>query len=265
MPEGHVIHRAARRLRSVLVGNELVAVEARGPDLVVARTAERLRGDTVTEVVPLGKNLLIHFASGWSIYSHLKMDGAWHLYRTGEQWRKSRRAMWLMLDTGEWQAVNFNGAELELHRTDELLRSRRITDIGPDVLDPGFDDAEYLRRMRTRGNDRELGDALMRQNLVSGIGNIYKAETCFLGLADPWRKVSTFTDEELLELRRIATRIMVEGVLDHRAITYHGPGPVGRWVYGRHGEPCRRCGQKVLMAPQGSDQRITWWCARCQA
>ena len=264
MPEGHVIHRAARRLASVLVGRELADVQARGRDLVEARAAERLRGDTVTEVVPLGKNLLIHFASGWSIYSHLKMDGVWHLYRSGERWRKSRRAMWLVLDTGEWQAVNFNGVDLELHRTDELMRDSRITMLGPDVLDPAFDEQEYLARMRGRGNHRELGDALMRQNIICGIGNIYKAESCFLALADPWRAVATYSDDELLEIRRIATRIMVDGVLDQRVVTFHGPGPAGQWVYGRHRQPCRRCGQRVRMREQGADQRVTWWCAHCQ-
>lgn len=263
MPEGHTIHRAARRLRSILLDRPLVAVDARGPDLKVARTSERLRGATATEIEPYGKNLLIHFDNGYTIYSHLKMDGAWHLYRSGERWRRPRRFAWLALDTGEWQAVNFGGPVLELHRRTDIERDSRLTSLGPDLLKEPFDDAEYLRRMR-RNDGRQIGDALMRQQIIAGIGNIYKSETLFLCSLDPWRRVSSLSDDELVTIRETATRIMNDGVLDPRAITYRGPGPAGQWAYMRVGKPCRTCGRPIAAMPQGDDQRTTYWCTHCQ-
>lgn len=263
MPEGHTIHRAARRLRSVLAGNVLDRVEARGAHLVEAKAVDRLRGDTVLDVEARGKHLLVHTAGGWTIHSHLRMDGVWHLYRAGEKWRKSRRRAWLVLGAGEWDAVNFDGPILEILPSAELGQLRAVTELGPDILVEPFDDAEYLRRMR-RANDREIGDAVMQQRIVAGIGNIYKAESLFMSRIDPWRRVRDLSDEELVRIRETATRIMHDGVLDARAITYQGPGPVGRWAYGRYGLPCRRCRTRIQREKQGEDQRSTYWCARCQ-
>jgi endonuclease-8 len=192
------------------------------------------------------------------------MDGVWHLYRRGERWRKSRTRAWLVLGSGEWDAVEFDGPILELHRTEDLLRDPAITELGPDILVEPFDDAEYLRRMR-RGDQREIGDAVLQQRIVAGIGNIYKAESLYLASIDPWRRVRDLTDEELLEIRRIATRIMHDGVLDARAITYTGPGRPGQWVYGRAGQACRRCRTRIESRKQGDDQRVTYWCPRCQS
>jgi endonuclease-8 len=263
MPEGHTIHRAARRLRSVLAGNRLDRVSARGTHLVQAKAELRLRGTTVTDVEARGKHLLIHTDAGWTIHSHLRMDGVWHLYRRGERWRKSRSRAWLQLGAGEWDAVNFDGPILELHRTQDLLRDAVLTELGPDVLVEPFDDAEFLRRMHRNG-DREIGDAVMQQRIVAGIGNIYKAESLFMSRIDPWRRVRELSDEELLSIRETATRIMHDGVLDARAITFHGPGPVGRWAYDRYGLPCRVCGTPIRREKQGADQRSTYWCPTCQ-
>lgn len=263
MPEGHTIHRAARRLRSVLGGRRIERVAARGHHLVAAKAELRLRGATVTDVEARGKHLLIHTDAGWSVHSHLRMDGVWHLYRRGERWRKSRRRAWLLLGAGEWDAVNFDGPILELHRTEDLLRDPVLTELGPDILVEPFDDAEYVRRMR-RQETREIGDAVLQQRIVAGIGNIYKAESLFLAGIDPWRTVSTLTDEQLLHVREIATRIMHDGVLDARTITFKGPGQPGHWAYGRAGLACRRCGNAIQSRKQGEDQRITFWCAHCQ-
>jgi endonuclease-8 len=263
MPEGHVILRAAKRLAAGLEGERIVRVTARGPDLVAARARQRLEGAVLTAAEPRGKWLMIHFDNGMSLLSHLRMDGAWHVYRSGERWRRSGRSAWVVLDSGRWQGVNFDGPILELHRTSELLRDARITELGPDILAAGFDDVEYVRRMRT-APDAQLGDALMRQRLVCGIGNIYKNETLFLTGTSPWQTVAQTPDELLLRMREVCSKIMLEGTLDPRAITYHGPGPVGRWVYGRTGEACRSCGARIQTAHQGDEQRITWWCPLCQ-
>jgi endonuclease-8 len=263
MPEGHTIHRAARRLRSVLQDQPLDRVVARGPHLVVAKAEQRLLGTTVTGVEARGKHLLVHVDAGWSIHSHLRMDGTWQLYRRGERWRKARKRAWLQLGAGDWDAVNFDGPILELHRTQDLQHERVLVELGPDVLAEPFDEREYLRRMRANGG-REVGDAVMQQRIVAGIGNIYKAESLFLAGIDPWRRVEELDDSELIVIREVATRIMLDGVLDARAITFNGPGPPGKWAYGRPGRPCRRCGSPIRSAPQGEDQRTTFWCERCQ-
>jgi endonuclease VIII len=264
MPEGHTIHRAARRLRSVLQDNELQRVQARGAHLVESRAEERLLGTTVTDVQARGKHLLVHVDAGWTVHSHLRMDGIWHLYRRGERWRRNRRRAWLVLGAGDWDAVNFDGPILQLHRTADLERIPALAQLGPDVLATDFDEDEYLRRMRRDDPAREIGDAIMDQRLVCGIGNIYKSESLFLAGVDPWRRLDALDDDELRRIREVATRIMLDGVLDARAITYRGPGPPGRWAYGRGGQPCRRCMSPIRSAAQGADQRTTFWCADCQ-
>jgi endonuclease-8 len=191
------------------------------------------------------------------------MDGAWHLYRIGERWKAPGRNAWLVLESGDWQAVNFGGPILELHRTESLQRDERLTTLGPDILVEPFDDAEYVRRMR-RNDSREIGDAVMQQRIVAGIGNIYKNESLFMTGIDPWRRVSTLADDDLVRIRTQATIIMHDGVLDARTITFKGPGPAGKWVYGRGGDACRRCSSRIESALQGDDQRITWWCPYCQ-
>jgi endonuclease-8 len=267
VPEGHTIHRAARRLRSILAGNRLERVEVRGQHLVAAKARERLLGATVTDVEARGKHLLVHVAAedGLTIHSHLRMDGVWHLYRVRDPWKRARRRAWLVLGSGEWDAVNFDGPILGLHRTDELEHLvPSLAALGPDVLGDGFDEAEYLRRMR-RDGDRELGDALLDQSIVAGIGNIYKSEALALTRTSPWRRVRDLDDATLLRVRETATRIMRDGVLDARAITWKGPGPAGQWAYGRAGRPCRSCRQPIASRPQGANQRTTYWCARCQS
>ncbi len=264
MPEGHTIHRAARRLRSVLADRPLERVQARGAHLVEAHAERELAGATVTGVEARGKHLLVHLDRGVTIHSHLRMDGVWHLYRRGERWRKARSRAWLVLGAGEWDAVNFDGPILQLHRTDELDQVPSLAQLGPDVLVDPFDDAEFVRRMRSTDGDRELGDAIMDQRLVAGIGNIYKAESLFIARIDPWRRMRDVTDDELVRIREVATRIMHDGVLDARAITFRGPGPAGQWAYGRAGRPCRRCGRPIQSRPQGEHQRTTYWCGACQ-
>ncbi len=263
MPEGHTIHRAALRLRTVLLDQPLERVQARGAKLVEARAAPKLDGAIVTGIEARGKHLLVHVDRGLTIHSHLRMDGVWHLYRVGEPWKRARVRAWLVLGSGEWDAVNFDGPILELHHTDRLDLVHSLATLGPDVLADEFDGHEYLRRMR-RDDAREIGDALLDQSLVAGIGNIYKSETLMLALVDPFRPVGDLDDETLLRIRETATRIMRDGVLDARAITWKGPGPPGRWVYSRAGQRCRRCGGLIQSHAQGENQRTTYWCPRCQ-
>lgn len=263
MPEGHILHHAARRIGSVLTGRTIERVEARGPHLRVARAEERLTGAQVTGVEARGKHLLIYTDRDITVHSHLRMDGAWHLYRVGEPWRKPTRRAWIAIESNGWVAVNFDGPILDLIAPGDLATHASLARLGPDILVQPFPDHRYLTNMRSVSHE-EIGVAVMLQQVVSGIGNIYKCESLFMSGISPWDRVRDLPDSQLLALRATASRIMADGVLDQRAITYRGPGAPGKWVYGRTGRPCRRCGRPIRTADQGPEPRITWWCETCQ-
>jgi endonuclease-8 len=142
---------------------------------------------------------------------------------------------------------------------------------GPDLLDgardPGADTVAALMGAEAH---RTVGDALMDQRLVAGIGNVYKSETCFLCGVDPWRRLDTLTADEARSLGETASRLLADGVRDRGRITTHRPAgapPWSRertWVYGRRGKPCRRCGTRILSRGQGDANRTTYWCPACQ-
>jgi endonuclease VIII len=265
MPEGDTIFRTATVLRAALVGRRIRAARAqarpglrRVPDLSV------LVGTTVVRVEPRGKHLLIGFDNGLTIRSHLRMSGSWHRYRPGEPWRRPAYRATAILETAESVAVAFNTPVLELLRQDELRRSVPLTTLGPDLLSARWDPDEALRRLRER-DEVELGNALLDQRAVAGIGNVYKSEVAFLEGLDPWAPVRAFDDGELTAALRTARRLLQANVRGGARVTTANPSPSARfWVYGRPGRPCRRCGTLVRHGRQGDLARLTYWCPRCQ-
>ncbi|HET8976075.1 MAG TPA: DNA-formamidopyrimidine glycosylase family protein, partial [Solirubrobacterales bacterium] len=171
MAEGDTIHRAARSLDAALVGSA-VGVRTPGPRRPDGRAAAELEGRTLESAEARGKHLLLRFEGGLVLHSHLGMRGAWHLYRAGERWRKPARSAWIALSGNGAEAVNFNGSSLRLVRERELARDPRIARLGPDILGPGFTDEQGAAAIRRADPRRELGDALLDQALVAGIGNI---------------------------------------------------------------------------------------------
>lgn len=243
MPEGDALHLAARRLQA-LVGEE-VEVETPHPRAEVKRLAPVLDGRTLESVEAIGKNLLLRFDGGVVLRSHLRMKGRWRVF--------PREAPifgtpWLVLRGERHAGVLFGGSVLELDRG----IARRL---GPDILAAPPDFAGMLARLRTTDGSRAVGDALLDQRLVSGIGNMWKAECLWAAEVSPWQPLARVSDSDLQCVLRHAHGLMKAGLdgvrRPHR-------------VYRRVGQPCARCAQTIRSWPQGDGARIAYWCPCCQ-
>ncbi len=251
MAEGDTILRLARRFDATLVG-ETVAAQAPNPRGKAAGI-ERLDGRTLTGVEARGKHFLLDFGE-LSLHSHLGMNGGWHLYRQGARWRRPRSSAWAVLSGGGWDAVQFGGPKLQVAPTARLRRDPQLVRLGPDILAEQFDVDAVVAPMRadpTRG----LGDALLDQHLVAGIGNIFKSEACFAARIDPWRRIGDLSDEELRSVLTAARDLMREAVESGRH---------PHKVYRRRQGACPRCRGRISSRGQGDDNRTTYWCPRCQ-
>jgi len=257
MPEGDTILRAARRIDAALVGKPLVEIEAPHPRHALDRWRARLEGRAVRAVDTHGKHLFIRFEGGLTLHSHLRMTGAWGIYRRGERWRRSPRRAWLVLRTADHEVVQFDGPVLELMTDSRTRFDRRLAALGPDVLADELDERGFLARLRADDRTRGLGDALLDQRTLAGVGNAWKSEGCFLAAVDPWRRLGEVSDEEALAVVREIRPLM-------RA-SAEGERHAERWVFERAGRPCRRCGTPIRARGQGDDNRTTYWCPRCQA
>src|SRR6476661_2185658 len=234
MPEGDSLHRAAQRLQ-VLVG-EPVEVETPHPRAAVKGLAERLAGRRLEQVAAVGKNLLLHFEGGLVLRSHLRMKGRWRVEQRGTA-RTGKP--WLVLRGAEHEAVLWNGGVLELVGVRGALR------LGPDILGEPPDYETMLARLRAEP-EREVGDALLDQRLVAGIGNVWQAEALWEARVSPWRRLEEVDDSELRAVLEAAHTLMQTSVERRRP---------GRNVYRRSGRLCPRCGGIVRSAPQGADAR----------
>jgi endonuclease-8 len=243
MPEGDSLHRAARRLQA-LVGQH-VEVETPHPRAAVKGLAERLDGRRLDGVEAVGKNLLLRFEGGFVLRSHLRMKGRWRLERRGTT-RVGKP--WLVLRGDEHEGVLWNGAELE------LVGARGAPRLGPDILAEPPDFETMLARLRG-AYEREIGDALLDQRLVAGIGNLWRAEALWEVRVSPWRRVDEVADDELRSTLEAAHRLM-RTALDGRRPE--------RRVYRRVGRPCPRCGTPIASKPQGDNARTAYWCPQCQ-
>ncbi|MBW3593030.1 MAG: hypothetical protein KY396_04995 [Actinobacteria bacterium] len=240
MPEGDSLHRAAARLQ-VLVGEKL-SVEARHPRAAVLGVAEAVDGKRLERVEAVGKNLLLTWEGGLVLRSHLRMKGRWWVRPAGSS---VGGRPWLVLRGARNQAILTGGSVLELGRG-------RVDRLGPDIMLSPPDLDGMVARMRATDQAREIGDALLDQRLVAGIGNMWKAEGLFLGGVSPWTPLAGVSDDEL---RR---------VLAETARAMQAPR-ARRNVYGRAGRPCRRCAAPVESWRQGDDARTAYWCPVCQA
>jgi endonuclease-8 len=261
VPEGDTVWRTAQHLDRALSGAVLLSTDFR----VAAHATLDLSGHTVLSTVSRGKHLLTRIGEGeaaTTLHTHLRMEGSWHLYREGTRWRRPAHTARVVLRTEEWTAVGFS-----LGVTEVLPRSEEDTvvgHLGPDLLGPDWDLAEALRRLRA-DPQRAVGDAILDQRNLAGIGNMYKAELCFLMGVNPWLPVGDVPD--LAALVRQAKRVL-ELNKQRTAQTTTGDTRRGQqlWVYRRDRQPCRRCGTGVRSATQGAaeQERATYWCPHCQ-
>ena len=257
MPEGDTIAYAAQRIRPVLEGH--VPDEIRTPQRrhAMDRWPERLQGRTVEEIRTHGKHLFLRFEGDLTLHSHLRMTGSWGVYPPGRRWGRAPRRAWLVMRRGATEVVEFDGPVLELLTESRTRFDRRLTALGPDILAPEFDHDRFLARLRGDDSTRGIGDALLDQRNLAGIGNLWKAESCFDAAIDPWRRVSDVSDEEARAIVDAARPRMIEAART-------GDQDNGRRVFRRHGQPCDRCGTTILARGQGDDNRTTFWCPGCQ-
>jgi endonuclease-8 len=191
------------------------------------------------------------------------MTGSWHVYHPGQAWRKPAHYASLWLSINNLEVICFSPKQLELLTADQFRRHSHLQRLGPDLLAESFDEAAAVARFRTR-NDLPIGEAVMNQTLVCGIGNIYKSEVLFLMHFDPFAPVSRFADEELAGMLGTARRLMQRNCGGPDRTTRIG-SDVGRlWVYGKSGQPCPKCGMVIQLRRQGEAGRTTCWCLVCQ-
>jgi endonuclease-8 len=260
VPEGDSVFQTARALTAALGGSELVDAEIRHPRYATVD----LVGKTVLAVVSVGKHLFVRFDDGISLHNHLRMDGSWRISAPGERWRAPGHQVRVVLGTARRVALGVRVHDLALVRTER--EHELVGHLGPDLLGADWDEesvAEAARRLGAEP-DREVGLALLDQTIMAGIGNVYRAELCFLLGVSPWAPVAAVDAALAVKLAR--KQLLRNAIAPIRNTT--GDRRPGRqlWVYGRAGRPCLRCGTVVRSAEQGKEvpPRVVWFCPKCQ-
>jgi endonuclease-8 len=249
MPEGDTIWRMAALLHAGLEGKRVLRAR---PD-----SLKRFEGRSITEVKPVGKHLLIRFDNGLAIHSHMRMQGAWHLYRRSEPWRRPDWQVKAVIETEDAVAVCFSAPLIEIVRDEGAT----LGHLGPDILDAGWSVREVVERARSIG-PAPIGELLLDQRVTAGIGNVYRCEALWQCRVNPWTHVAEIDDDQLTVLFETAHRAMranIDGGIGRRFPGY-GRGA----VHGRGGRPCPRCGARISVRAQGELARLTYWCPACQ-
>lgn len=277
MPEGDTLFRTAAGLRPHLVGRTVTAARARVPGPRI----ERVVGEEVTAVEARGKNLLVRFANGLELRTHLRMHGSWHRYRPGEPWRRPPGRAVVVLEVADAVAVCFDAPVVELLEVRAEGLHEPLAGLGPDATADAFDRVEALRRLRGPARTGlTAAEALLDQRVLAGVGNVYKSEVLFIERVDPFARIADLDDATL---GRLVDRARALLLANRSAVARVTTGPDGggppaardpaatparggrHWVYGRAGRPCRRCGTPIRSRRHGDLPRTTYWCPRCQA
>lgn len=225
-----------------------------------------------------GKHLLMHFSGDVILRTHMRMNGSWHIYRPGERWQRPFHDMRIIVGTAAFEAIAFNVPVAEFTTAARLATHDPVAALGPDLLSPAFDAADALARLKARGAEPII-DALLNQRVMAGIGNVFKSEVLFVRRVHPFTPVDALDDAALAGIIDSARLLLRANVVESSAggggsiVTYRGMRTTTRrsdpsarlWVYGRAGEPCRRCGTAIAITKEGPDARLTYWCPQCQA
>lgn len=277
MPEGDTLFRTATVLRDVLLGKQVIAARGR-PDGVALH---RVAGSRVARVDAQGKHLLIGFDNGLTLHTHLRMNGSWHRYRTGERWQRSPTRAVAVIEVPAGVAVCFDAPTVELLDTRALPLHPSLRALGPDLLAPDPDLTAAAGRLRAPSRaDRVIGEMLLDQTALAGLGNVYRSELLYIERVDPFLPVSQTRPDVVDRLVATGARLLRANASDPARQTVPdalgaepgamgtvGPrGPRSRlWVYGRAGRPCKRCGSLVRSTTIGGDlPRRLYWCPACQ-
>ncbi|MBB4889904.1 Fpg/Nei family DNA glycosylase [Streptomyces netropsis] len=262
MPEGDTVWRTARHLHRALADEPLVRSDLRVPRLATVD----LTGRRVIEVVPRGKHLLTRVEGGLTLHSHLGMDGAWRIYAPGERWHGGpQHQIRAVLANAAHTAVGYRLPALDLLRTAD--ESSVVGHLGPDLLAPDWsrDDQEEAVRRLLGDPVRTVGEAVLDQRNLAGVGNVYKSELCFMLRLSPWLPVAELPSAE--RLVALARKLLDVNKARTTRVTTADPRIDHQlWVYGRAGRSCRRCGTPIRVADQGpaGQERPTYWCPHCQ-
>jgi endonuclease-8 len=275
MPEGDTIFRTARSMGRALTGKPVTVFSSTYPLLTRFNDDTPIAGQLVERVEARGKWLLIHFSGGGTLITHMLMSGSWHIYRHGERWQQPRTNMRIVIENSDFVTVGFRVPVAEMHTALSLMRDRRIPNPTMDVLSPEFNADDATRRVVAHGNE-EIADVLLHQEVLAGVGNVFKSEICFVTGINPFCRVSALTQDQVQASIAAAQKLVGANVLvdsgdtivtyggRHRRTTHESDPSASLWVYGRNGEPCRKCGERVRRRIQGPDARVTFWCQRCQ-
>jgi endonuclease-8 len=272
MPEGDTLARIAVALRPYLAGRTVKAARARLPGPQISRIV----GQKIDAVDAAGKNLLIKFDGGLELRTHLGLHGSWHRYRPGETWRRPPSRAALVLEVPGAVAVCFDAPVVELFERRAEVVHPTLSMLGPDLLDPEFDQPEAVRRLRHPSRaGMPVGEALLDQRALAGIGNVFKSEVLFIEKVDPFATLGQLDEATIERLVVTARELMVAttrpGAPAGRTTTIDPRtgarlAPSRLWVYDRAGRPCHRCGTLILSEGQGAElPRTTYWCPSCQA
>jgi endonuclease-8 len=251
MPEGDTIHRFARQMNAALGGRVIERAEAPNPRSPIHHRAAELEGRTLERAEARGKHLLVYFSDGIALQSHLGINGRWRIATDG---RAPRGRPWLVLSSGRGVASQSRGQILRLASESRARNDPGLAQLGPDPLAPGFDPAVAANRLRAMGAGREVGDAILDQTIIAGVGNAIRIEALFAASISPWRQIDDLDAESVERVLRETHRVMRTALESgHRPRTLRN----GR---GR----CPRCGGRVLSRGQGDANRIAYWCPNCQ-
>jgi endonuclease-8 len=260
MPEGDTVFLTGRRLAQALVGQVLTRGELRHPQL----STIDLAGRTVVGVRTVGKHIFVRFDNDVSLHNHLRMDGSWHVSRAGERWRAPAHQVRAVFTTASTQAIGVRLHDMELAPT--ARESARVAHLGPDLLDPEWTESHFSRaKLALQAQpSREIGLALMDQTVMAGVGNLYKAEVCFLLGVSPWAPAASVDAGRAVELSRYL--LLRNALRSDRSTTGYQDRSRRLWVYEQTRRGCLRCGGRIRVADQGSglDVRKTWYCPVCQ-
>jgi endonuclease-8 len=275
MPEGDTIFRTARALSRALTAKTLTGFRSTYALLTRFNDDTPLAGQIVEQVESRGKWLLIHFSGGGTLATHMLMSGSWHIYRPGERWQQPRINMRIVLENSDYVAVGFRVPVAKMLRPQELARATRIPESATDVLSEDFDAAQVMRRLLVH-KDEEIADVLLHQEVLAGVGNVFKSEICFVTATNPFCKVSALSESKAAALIATAQKLVAANVQEDsgdtivtyggrkRRTTHRSDPAASLYVYGRNGEPCRSCGESIRKRIQGPDARVTFWCQHCQ-
>ena len=261
----------ARALDRALAGALVSRFKSVLPALTRVDVHHRLAGRRIESVAAHGKHILMTFSGDLVLHTHLRMNGSWHLYRPGERWQRAAQHMRIVIETENIVAVAFNMPVAEFLSSRDLLRHSQLQALGPDPLDPAFDRGEVVRRMREHEGEA-IGDVLLNQRVLAGIGNVLKSEILFVAGIGPFGAVGE-PDADLERIVDVAKRLLETSALERSQMlsvatgrrTTRAMDPTATlWVYARGGKPCRRCATPIRAVKTGFDARITYWCPTCQ-